>query len=177
MITWCVAGFSGARCDVNINECASQPCANGATCQDSVNGFKCKCAPGWRLWWLMLDVDEMLYCQLLVHQNYSYMMCRVCWWKVRSEHWRLPRGGLSQWSVCGRPGQLHMSLCRRFHRTPMRGGGGWVCQLTLSLWRHVCGPCGQLSVSMCAWHVRSVASPTLFHIEICILPAFYVLFY
>lgn len=34
----CLAGFSGATCDENINECDSQPCSNGATCNDLVSG-------------------------------------------------------------------------------------------------------------------------------------------
>ncbi|XP_078664857.1 uncharacterized protein LOC144907552 [Branchiostoma floridae x Branchiostoma belcheri] len=29
------------------NECLSDPCANGATCEDVVNGYTCTCAPGY----------------------------------------------------------------------------------------------------------------------------------
>lgn len=28
----CVDGYSGQRCDVDIDECAAQPCQNGGTC-------------------------------------------------------------------------------------------------------------------------------------------------
>ena len=31
----------------NINECASNPCENGATCIDEINGFTCECSPGY----------------------------------------------------------------------------------------------------------------------------------
>ena len=31
----------------DINECASNPCLNGGTCTDLVNGYECTCAPGW----------------------------------------------------------------------------------------------------------------------------------
>ena len=31
---------------LDIDECASNPCQNGATCTDGVNGFSCSCAPG-----------------------------------------------------------------------------------------------------------------------------------
>ena len=30
----------------DIDECASQPCKNYATCTDRVNGYSCSCAPG-----------------------------------------------------------------------------------------------------------------------------------
>ncbi len=36
----CRAGYTGANCDVDINECASQPCLNG-DCVDLVNNYKC----------------------------------------------------------------------------------------------------------------------------------------
>ena len=32
---------------IEINECASAPCANGATCTDFFAGYVCLCAPGW----------------------------------------------------------------------------------------------------------------------------------
>lgn len=34
---------------LNKNECASNPCKHGATCQDLYNGFICKCAEGWQV--------------------------------------------------------------------------------------------------------------------------------
>ena len=46
----CSQGFSGKVCDVNVDECASQPCANGATCRDLINGYTCRWVSG--LFWL-----------------------------------------------------------------------------------------------------------------------------
>jgi len=43
----CRAGFTGQRCESNINECATNPCANGATCTDRINDYHCACAPGY----------------------------------------------------------------------------------------------------------------------------------
>ncbi|CAD5124522.1 DgyrCDS12800 [Dimorphilus gyrociliatus] len=43
----CINGFTGARCQHNINECANEPCKNGGTCTDSFNSYACNCAPGW----------------------------------------------------------------------------------------------------------------------------------
>ena len=31
----------------DINECQSNPCINGGTCNDLVNGFECACDPGY----------------------------------------------------------------------------------------------------------------------------------
>ena len=32
----------------DINECSSNPCLNGATCIDQVNGYSCNCQPGYQ---------------------------------------------------------------------------------------------------------------------------------
>ena len=34
-------GFVGAPCDLNINDCASNPCSSGQTCVDEIKGFTC----------------------------------------------------------------------------------------------------------------------------------------
>ena len=33
-------------CFADINECCSDPCLNGGSCEDDVNGFCCECPPG-----------------------------------------------------------------------------------------------------------------------------------
>ena len=38
-------GFTGKRCETNINECINNPCVNGE-CKDEVNGYKCQCNSG-----------------------------------------------------------------------------------------------------------------------------------
>ena len=40
------AGYSGPTCAINVDECASDPCINGATCIDGVNDYTCRCQPG-----------------------------------------------------------------------------------------------------------------------------------
>lgn len=37
----------GDICDININECASNPCINGGTCRDDTDGFTCQCPQGY----------------------------------------------------------------------------------------------------------------------------------
>lgn len=44
---WLGLYFSGPRCNVDIDECASSPCNNGGTCINEVNGFRCVCPEGY----------------------------------------------------------------------------------------------------------------------------------
>ena len=50
----CVAGFANENCEVDVDECLSTPCANGAACTDSssstnvsADAFSCSCAAGY----------------------------------------------------------------------------------------------------------------------------------
>lgn len=41
-----IPGFSGALCQLDVDECASTPCRNGAKCVDQPDGYECRCAEG-----------------------------------------------------------------------------------------------------------------------------------
>ncbi|XP_059806237.1 sushi, nidogen and EGF-like domain-containing protein 1 [Hypanus sabinus] len=43
----CRAGFTGRRCQIDVDECASYPCRNGGTCLDGQNAFACQCSAGY----------------------------------------------------------------------------------------------------------------------------------
>ncbi|XP_069007315.1 cubilin [Embiotoca jacksoni] len=43
----CISGWQGVNCDQNTDECSSNPCRNGGTCTDGVNGFTCTCTAQW----------------------------------------------------------------------------------------------------------------------------------
>ncbi|XP_028259487.1 sushi, nidogen and EGF-like domain-containing protein 1 isoform X2 [Parambassis ranga] len=54
----CLAGFTGRRCQINVDECASDPCQNGGTCKDQINSFICHCPPGYTGIHCETDIDE-----------------------------------------------------------------------------------------------------------------------
>ncbi|XP_066275649.1 fibropellin-1-like [Branchiostoma lanceolatum] len=45
---------------IDVDECISAPCQNGATCQDEVNSFTCQCAPGYAGTLCETDEDECI---------------------------------------------------------------------------------------------------------------------
>jgi len=40
----CRSGYTSYNCEVEIDECISDPCLNGGTCFDLVDRFYCLCA-------------------------------------------------------------------------------------------------------------------------------------
>ena len=51
-------GFSGTLCDVDIDECKSTPCQNGATCADGINSYTCSCLAGFTGTQCETNIDE-----------------------------------------------------------------------------------------------------------------------
>ncbi|XP_044515688.1 protein crumbs homolog 2 [Gracilinanus agilis] len=39
--------LTGISCMVNVDDCASEPCFHGASCEDGVNDYMCHCPPTW----------------------------------------------------------------------------------------------------------------------------------
>ena len=63
----CVAGFVGANCNIDVDECASNACQNGAACLDSTvqasvaaDSYTCLCVPGFTGINCEVDINECL---------------------------------------------------------------------------------------------------------------------
>ena len=56
----CEPGYQGTICNVEIDECRSEPCQNGGICSDLLADFSCECATGWTGKDCSVDVDECL---------------------------------------------------------------------------------------------------------------------
>ncbi|XP_012990330.2 sushi, nidogen and EGF-like domain-containing protein 1 isoform X1 [Esox lucius] len=56
----CLAGFTGRRCQIEVDECLSYPCQNGGTCFDQVSGFICQCPAGFTGTVCETDIDECM---------------------------------------------------------------------------------------------------------------------
>ncbi|XP_077869577.1 vitamin K-dependent protein Z-like [Saccoglossus kowalevskii] len=54
----CSAGYNGTNCELNINECLSDPCMNGGTCTDGIDKFTCTCTSNWTGLTCNEDVNE-----------------------------------------------------------------------------------------------------------------------
>ncbi|XP_047459454.1 protein delta homolog 2 [Mugil cephalus] len=53
-----LSGFTGRRCETNVDDCLMRPCANGATCLDAVNRFSCVCPAGFTGRFCTVNVDD-----------------------------------------------------------------------------------------------------------------------
>lgn len=49
---------TGSMCNVNIDECAGNPCHHGGTCEDGVNSFTCRCPEGYHGPTCLSEVNE-----------------------------------------------------------------------------------------------------------------------
>ncbi|XP_053321831.1 sushi, von Willebrand factor type A, EGF and pentraxin domain-containing protein 1 [Spea bombifrons] len=46
-ICTCPKGYTGAKCDIDIDECHGTPCKNNGICFDQIGEYKCKCLSGY----------------------------------------------------------------------------------------------------------------------------------
>ncbi|XP_076847480.1 neurocan core protein isoform X3 [Brachyhypopomus gauderio] len=44
---FCPQGYTGESCEIDVDDCMSNPCENGGTCIDKVDSFTCLCLPSY----------------------------------------------------------------------------------------------------------------------------------
>ena len=54
----CPPGYTGDLCGEDVDECATNPCQNGATCTNTHGGFECVCAGGFTGANCSVNIDE-----------------------------------------------------------------------------------------------------------------------
>ncbi|XP_030376578.1 protein crumbs isoform X3 [Scaptodrosophila lebanonensis] len=54
----CVPGIIGKNCEININECESNPCSKHGTCNDGIGAYTCECDPGFEGTHCEMNIDE-----------------------------------------------------------------------------------------------------------------------
>lgn len=57
----CSLGYAGKFCEIDIDECSSQPCQNNGICTDLLGGYRCNCdATGFEGINCEIDIDECI---------------------------------------------------------------------------------------------------------------------
>ncbi|KAJ8279108.1 hypothetical protein COCON_G00061740 [Conger conger] len=82
MMCDCMSGFTGHRCELELDECKSNPCLNGGYCRNLVNKFQCVCDMSFAGEVCQVDVSDIyFYVSMLLWQNLfqllSYLILRL----------------------------------------------------------------------------------------------------
>lgn len=110
-------------CPIDVNDCADNPCRNGATCIDGIDSFHCVCPKGYEgltcdqskfsLFFLFDKINGVLFCFGLIFLR-SWFVCFV----VEQKNWLF----IFWWFRCG-------WLCRKSlsEQRDVRRSRGWFC--------------------------------------------------
>uniref|UniRef100_A0A3B1IV13 Protein delta homolog 2 n=2 Tax=Astyanax mexicanus TaxID=7994 RepID=A0A3B1IV13_ASTMX len=110
----CLVGYTGPRCETNMDDCLMRPCANGATCLDGVNRFSCLCPAGFTGRFCTVNLDDCA--------SQPCLNGGRCIDRVTSFYCQCPPGFTGQ--TCEVPLRVKVPYTQAPHRNSGWGGGG-----------------------------------------------------
>ena len=54
----CASGFTGTRCEENIDDCVSVVCPTYQVCFDGINNYTCSCPPGYKVKYMFTKLKK-----------------------------------------------------------------------------------------------------------------------
>ena len=69
-----ICNFDDAFVLIETDECDSNPCGNGGTCNDYINEFNCTCAGGYE--GTLCETSNLILDWLIVNK-----LCQIRWWR------------------------------------------------------------------------------------------------
>lgn len=136
----CSIGFTGSRCQTNIDDCVSSPCRNGGICHDSIAGYTCECPPGFTGKFLSLRPSDKF-----PNTCIYYLLFRPF---VRNQHQRLSIIPVPTRRVHRRRELVHVHLPSGLHRIPVPNSDKRVRIQSLPIRRHLPGSSQSVSVHL-----------------------------
>ena len=54
----CKAGWTGALCKIDIDDCKNHSCQHGSKCKDAIANYTCECKPGYNGEFCEINIDD-----------------------------------------------------------------------------------------------------------------------
>ena len=58
----CLPGWEGVHCELDVDECGSNPCLNGGTCAHGINSYQCFCNIGYHGENCEYGINQITFC-------------------------------------------------------------------------------------------------------------------
>uniref|UniRef100_A0A674DK64 Neurogenic locus notch homolog protein 1 n=1 Tax=Salmo trutta TaxID=8032 RepID=A0A674DK64_SALTR len=141
--------FTGTMCNINLDECALNPCHNGGTCIDGINSFTCQCPEGYHDATCFSQVNECL-SNPCIHGHFVFRLHLEIFLTFMLSHLFLSYNCLCDNGWSGKNCDINNNECES---NPCMNGGtckdmtsGYVCSCRIGF----TGPSCQTNINECA---------------------------